>query len=203
MSTNEPSLSEKVAVSFQQLSVVASDLNAISDELGKYINEIDAALKKLNLGVAVWVQIQGDEDNPPLYWSEDIGYAKIDGRWGISLKKVSGNYAEDDERSECWLFNDGPRMLRLGAIEKIPELLGKLSEEAAKTTEKIKGKLAAAKEVAAAIKSAAEGPLKPRAVSATLKFTVNPATPAPEAKPGLRNIGNVIPQKPATEGVQK
>jgi hypothetical protein len=48
--------------------------------------------------------------------------------------------------------------MRLAAIETVPELLNKLSEEAVKTTEKIKGRLAEVKEVAEAVKKAAWGP---------------------------------------------
>ena len=56
-------LSERVASYYAQLTSAAKDLNSISDELGKSIAEIDMALKKLNLGVAVWVPIR-KEDGP-------------------------------------------------------------------------------------------------------------------------------------------
>ena len=160
MPSNEGSLSERVASSFRQLSAVASDLNSVSDELGKPIAELDVALKKLNLGVEVWVQLRGGDDMPddPSYWSEDIGYAKVSGKWGISLRTVFGNYNwPDQETVENWLFNDAPRSMRLLGIGKIPELLEKLSSEAAETTNKIKGKLAEAHQVAAVVKEAAEG----------------------------------------------
>ena len=59
MPTEQESLSAKVQSSYQQLSKVAADLNAVSDELGTCIADLDAALKKLNLGVTKWVQIRG------------------------------------------------------------------------------------------------------------------------------------------------
>jgi prefoldin subunit 5 len=160
MSSNDDSLAERVQLSYLQLSAVASDLNTVSDELGKSIAEIDAALKKLNLGVSVWVAIVSGEDEHggPFYWSEDIGYDKIGGKWGIALRSRSGNYEVDEERVEAWLFNDAPRSLRLSAIERVPDLLQKLSEEAVKTTNKIKSKLAEAQEVATAVKNAAQRP---------------------------------------------
>jgi hypothetical protein len=157
--SEKSSLSERVQESYRQLSGVAADLNAISDELGKSIQDLDAALKRLSLGVSVWVAIRGGNDMPedPSYWSEELGYAKVGGKWGIALRTISGSYSNPEhDNVEDWLFNDAPRLLRLSAIEKIPELLEALSKEAAETSAKIKAKLADAQEVAAAVKSAAE-----------------------------------------------
>jgi hypothetical protein len=155
MSTNGDSLAERVQSSYLELSLVASDLNAISDELGKSISEIDFALKKLNLGVSIWVNISAWEEDLD-YSMEQIGYAKVDGKWGIALRTVSGNHNwPDRDTIEQWLFSDAPRKLRVAAIEKLPEMLKSLSNEAAETTKKITSKLAEAKEVAAAVKGAA------------------------------------------------
>jgi prefoldin subunit 5 len=159
MDSNGDSLIERVQASYRQLSAFASDLNAVSDELGKSITDLDSTLKKLNLGISVWVDIRSGEDPQSLdYWSEDIGYAKIGGRWGIALRTVKGNPNWPDDDIEEWLFNEAPRLLRLSAIGKIAELLEKLSEKAAETTKKIKEKLGEAQKVAAAVKQAAELP---------------------------------------------
>jgi hypothetical protein len=178
MPSNEGSLSERVASSFRQLSAVASDLNTVSDELGKPISELDVALKKLNLGVEVWVQLRGGDDPPPedlSFWSEDLGYAKVGGRWGIALRTIFGDYNYPDQESvETWLFNDAPRSMRLLGIGKIPELLEKLSTEAAEATNKIKGKLAEAHQVAAVVKEAAEESMR---VPFKSKGPVNPFGP--------------------------
>jgi hypothetical protein len=166
MPSKEGSLSERVASSYKQLSAVASDLNAVSDELGKSIAELDAALKTLNLGVTVWAAIRsggGDEYCQTWHWSEEIGYAKIGGKWGIALRTVNGDHQyPDDDTVESWLFNDAPRSLRLSAIGNIPALLENLSKEAAETTKQIRSQLSEAQEVAAAVKKAAE---KPKGVS--------------------------------------
>lgn len=155
MPTDPISLSERVSSSFSQLYCVAADLNAVSDELGRSVAHIDDALKKLNLGITVWVKISGwsggrfDEE---AFFTEDIGYARVGNKWGISLRKVEGNHRDpDDADVESWLFNDAPRALRLSAIDKIPELLEKLSSEAAKATAMIQKKLADAQAVAAAV----------------------------------------------------
>jgi hypothetical protein len=162
MLTDETPLHERVEGYFSQLSAAAKELNSISDELGKSISEIDFALKKLNLGVSVWVPIReddGDINQETWYWREDIGYAKVGANWGICLRKVSGDYNDpDQERVESSLFNDAPRTLRISAIGKIPELLEKLSVEAVETTKKIRAKLDEAQSVAKAVTGAASLP---------------------------------------------
>ena len=152
----EPTLSERVSSSYSKLSSVANDLNAVSDELGKFVSQIDEGLRKLNLGVVCWVTIFSDEDdsNPHLvtFWREELGYAKVSGKWGVCLRRLDGCYqSPDDETSTIWTFNDASRMLRLASIEKIPELLEALSKEAANTTKKIQAKLADVQAVAEAV----------------------------------------------------
>jgi len=172
MNSPESSLIQRAESAFRQLTISASDLNLASDQLGKYVADLDAALKKLNLGVTAWVPIRsGDSSDELDYWREDLGYAKIDGKWGISLRTVDGNYNYPDrDNVEKWLFNDAPRSLRLTAIQKLPILLEKLSEEATETTNKIRRKLAETEELAAAVKRVAEmpksRPVAPRATEA-------------------------------------
>jgi hypothetical protein len=181
MSTEGGSLAARVQSSYLQLSTVATDLNAVSDELGKSIAEIDVALKKLNLGLTVWVNTHLWEENAD-YYCEEIGYAKVDGKWGIAIRTVSGNCQwPDEDKIEQWLFGDAPRKLRLAAIEKIPELLTKLSEEAIATTSRIKSRLAEAQEVAAAVKTAAAGPKPARRIIGT--GTIIPSVSAGSAIP--------------------
>jgi hypothetical protein len=74
---------------------------------------------------------------------------------------VRASYWPDQDHVEQWLFSDAPRKLRLSAIEKLPDMLKRLSEDAVETTNKIKSKLAEAKEVATAVKTAAWGPPVP------------------------------------------
>jgi hypothetical protein len=171
MTNEETPLLERVANYYSQLSTVAADLNAVSDELGKSIAEIDVALKKLNLGINTWVTIRESQeyyfDGSPL-WRWSIGYAKVEGRWGISLSKVNGDLSNPDEsNNEEWLFNDAPRSLRLEAIDKIPELLEKLSKDAVKTTKDIRARLGEVQAVSDAIKGAAISPIR-KAVCAAL-----------------------------------
>src|SRR5271167_4718017 len=107
MASDNPPLPERAAKYYSQLQSVAIQLNAVSDQLGKSINEIDSALKSLNLGISVWVKIQaglGGDVNETYFWSRDVGYSKIEGKWGISLRKVEGDYnAPEAEILEQWL----------------------------------------------------------------------------------------------------
>jgi hypothetical protein len=150
---------QKVQSSYQKLHAVAIDLNVASDQIGKLVGELDSALKKLNLGITVWVTVGSNEWEDGSFRSHDIGYAKIDGEWGISLRIVNGNSNNpDQERTEEWLFNDATRSLRLDAIGYIPALLEKLSEEAVKTTEEIKKKLSITQQITEVVTKMAAQP---------------------------------------------
>jgi hypothetical protein len=184
MSTKTPSLPEMAEFSFTQLAAVASDLNDVSDELGKSITEIDSSLKKLNLGVSVWIRV-GGWDNPQEmeYFREQLGYAKVNGKWGIALRTIAGDDNHpDQEHIEAWLFNDGPRTLRLTAIEKLPEMLLMLSKEALETAGKIKNKLAEVQEVARAITVVANRPI----VKLSPRPLTSPFAPGDVAKGGKK-----------------
>lgn len=145
---------EKVEVLYRQLSKAAASLNAASDELGKAIGVLEAALARLNLGVSAWVRLSGGENNS-YWWSRDVGYAKVGQKWGIALRKREGDYQYPDQDSEeTWLFNDGPRWMRAGASAKIPDLLEALLEETDSTTKKIKDRSALVYELVAAMSKA-------------------------------------------------
>lgn len=153
--TMKVSASEKIRTSFQKLAASAANLNQVSDELSKPIEDLGEALKKLNLGVTAWVTFAEDDDTKygrGSWWARNIGYAKISGKWGIALRTVSGDYSyPDDERDEAWLFNDAPRWLRLEGIDHLPELIDKLIEETEATSQKLKEKIDAATALAGAI----------------------------------------------------
>ena len=173
MESPKNSLAERVQSSFTQLSRAANNLNKVSGELGQAIYTIDSLLQRLNLGVPTWVKIHGGEDQQTGmdYWSRDVGYAKVGNKWGIALRTIEGNHNfPDDERCEEWLFGDAPRSMRVEGVEKIPELLEALIKNTEQTTEKIKGKIDHAKQLAVAIAQvSASGP--------------PPAPPAPRVFP--------------------
>ena len=161
MHPSKDSLTERVNASSKQLSAASVQLNAVSDELGKLIAELEAAIKKLNLGVEAWTRVSGTSSDGGAYTREDLGYAKVDGKWGIALRSVSGHEAFDDsENCEETPFNEAPRHLRIAAIDKIPNLIDKLSAAAEATTKEISGKLDRVREVVTAVSGAAAAPRK-------------------------------------------
>jgi len=148
----ENPISESVSLSRERLKAAASKLNKASDELGKVIAELDESLKRLNLGIWAWVTItSGRDPHAAAEWGRDIGYAKVGSRWGICIKEWERDYDGGDFPEQQWLFNDAPRTFRIEAIEKLPELLDKLAQEADETTEKIAAKVDYARQIAEAV----------------------------------------------------
>src|SRR6476660_7415912 len=149
---DDGSFSERVSSSYRQLSLAASHLNLVSDELGKSIGVLDAALRKLNLGIASWLRLDRWEDAFGNYTSRYLGYAKINNRWGIALRTVNGNNnTPEDATVEEWLFNDAPRALRIEAVEKLPDLFENLVKEADAATKQIRTKTERAQALASAL----------------------------------------------------
>lgn len=147
---------EKIQKHFQALSGIASSLNTASDELTKTVGALDEALKKLNIGLSVWVTFhdRSDKDSPELYDYDQIGYCKVNGTWGIAIQNVRGDASVDRHESEGWLFTDAPREMRVQAVDKIPELIEALSKRASETKKKIEEKTKQVKSLADAIKVA-------------------------------------------------
>ena len=146
------SFSERVSSSYRQLSLAASHLNLVSDELGKSIAVLDAALRKLNLGISSWSRLDRWEDAFGNYSSRYLGYAKVNNRWGIALRTVAGNNNQpEDATVEEWLFNDAPRALRIEAVEKLPELFENLIKEADIAIRKVKAQTLSARQLSTAL----------------------------------------------------
>jgi hypothetical protein len=139
--------------SYRELISVAQTLNKASDQLGKIIGPVDEALKALNLGISSWVSFNDYSDNNLDFARDQVGYCKVGGKWGIAIRSLSGNenWPEDTTVDGPWLFNEAPRRLRIGAIDKIPELLEALVKEAADTANKINQKLHETEELAKVI----------------------------------------------------
>jgi hypothetical protein len=147
---------ERVSLAYKRLAAAADILTSKSDEFAKIVTLFDVALKKLNLGITAWERIRGsDDDGNGNYWSEDVGYAKVEGKWGIAIRERSGNHNLEEVTVEEWLFNAAPRPLRISAIDQIPDLIEKLVKSAEKTARKIDEKTAQARDFAAAISKAA------------------------------------------------
>lgn len=145
---------DRVSTAFQRLTSSASKLNAVSDELGKPIASIEAALKKLNLGVSTWVEFAGSVDhNIGWFWERSLGYAKVSGKWCIAIRTSSGDFSEEPNE-EYWPFSEAPRAYRLEAVDRLLDLLEKLVTAADETTGKLKEKIDTTNQVAKAISEA-------------------------------------------------
>lgn len=156
---------EKIQTHFQVLSSVASTLNNASDELTKAVSMLDEALKKLNIGLTVWVTFRSRAVVEPEYDDDQIGYCKVNGKWGIALRRIWGDPVQDHYGDEgAWLFNDAPRDMRLHSVDKIPELIEALGKEASDTAQKINEKTREVSELASAIERIASEP-KPKSLS--------------------------------------
>lgn len=153
MSSKEDSLITRVHTSFEQLSAAAGTLNAVSDQLGKLVSRLDSSFQRLNIGVTGWVKFKDSSSQDGLrFWQDSVGYAKINGRWGLAIRSVAGHEHMDEYISdEEWPFNDAPRKLRVDAVEKLPELFETLSAEAAAITTAVGEKLKLVEEFAAAV----------------------------------------------------
>lgn len=146
---------EKIQKHFQALSGIASSLNTASDELTKAVGVLDEALKKLNIGLSVWVifRDRSDQSMPGVYDYDEIGYCKVNGTWGIALRTVWGDSELDRHESEGpWLFTDAPRGKRIQAVDKIPSLIEALSKQASETQKKIEEKTKQVRSLADAIR---------------------------------------------------
>jgi hypothetical protein len=165
--TSSDSKITKIQTHFQALSSAATSLNTASDELTKVVGVLDDALRKLNVGLTVWVTVSRWSDD--LRHGEDqIGYCKLNGKWGIALcTSWNDDAGGEDTVDGMWLFNDAPRELRLAGVDKIPEVIQALGEEAAETTKRIQQKTEEVRELAGAIGSISDE-AKARAKSLTL-----------------------------------
>jgi hypothetical protein len=123
-------LSRRVQDSFRKIPVVATSLNNASDSLNNSAKRIEAVLKKHPLGVASWVKFTDSSSADGMaYYYEQVGFAKINGRWSLAIRTVAGDERADDDKVETWPFNEAPRGLRVKAVNKLPDLLEQLVKD--------------------------------------------------------------------------
>jgi hypothetical protein len=120
-----------VSAPFKRLVDSAAKLNKVSDQLTTQIEQIDAALRPLNLGVTAWVTITESSDEDGNWTEEKLGYVRIGSRWGVALLTRTGMRGDPNEPEETFsAFADAPRQLRIRAVPHIPKLIDQLSVEA-------------------------------------------------------------------------
>ena len=129
---------DRVRNSYKQLASASHSLNCASDGLKEAISVLDAALERLNLGIAAWVKLSGDEDEDGAWWSRDIGYTRIGDSWCIALRTQSGDYRWPERDSEQeWPFAQAPRWMRIEAVAKLPDLFEALLKQTEDATRKL------------------------------------------------------------------
>jgi hypothetical protein len=209
-----PQKAERIQKAVQQLPTVAATLNAASDELGESVGKLDAVLKKFNLGVPPWVSFVDSKSDSGFY-QEDIGYAKVNGKWGIAIRTVECDFSDPESSIAEWQFNDAPRLLRVNAVERIPELLDALLDSAAEMTKAIASKAGEVDAFASAMSSLIApvggygtnamlapaggygiGPLR---VDAPAKAMISPAG-QPSKAPGRRVVEKSPPVEESNKG---
>lgn len=155
--------SERLASAFKRLVSTANDYNAASAEFSKPVLQIEESVEPLNLRLTTWKKIVGGADDYGNYWSRDVGYTRVNGRWRIVVRAMSGNYnVEEADEYELWPFDEAPQSYRIEALDKLPDLLEELIKNAEKTAKKLKELTPDAKELAAAVKQATKEVQKER-----------------------------------------
>jgi methyl-accepting chemotaxis protein len=152
--------SAPTGLSLEQLSKTAISLNKASDRLNQAINRLNEALKKLNLGISSWVSFYSYDDGP-FSDRHEIGYGKVNGKWGIGIKTIfedlSRPEGEQIEEAE-WSFSEAPREMRIEAIPYLHKVIEQLNKDAEKTTQAINEKTSDAEELAQAIDALLDPP---------------------------------------------
>jgi methyl-accepting chemotaxis protein len=184
MTSGDPKIA-KALTHFETLSSLASSLNTASDELTKVVNNLDEALKKLNIGLTVWVPFHFREDphSPECYDRDEIGYTKVQGTWGLALHRIWGDQVRDDHYEDGpWLFKDAPRELRIACLDEIAGVIEELAKSATDTTKRVQEKTIQVRELAAAIgqlanaHKAADGTRDLRPIKLSDLGKINPGT---------------------------
>jgi methyl-accepting chemotaxis protein len=148
------------SLSLDQLSKTAISLNKASDRLNQAINQLNEALKKLNLGISSWVSFYV-YDEGPFSDVHQIGYAKVNGKWGIGIKKTFEDLNRPDEDQvevTEWQFCEAPREMRIAAIPYLSQVIEQLNKDAEKTTDLINEKTTTAEQLTAAIEAILDPP---------------------------------------------
>jgi hypothetical protein len=127
-----------IGTQFRALASTAASLNKASDELTHAVSVLDEALKKLNIGLTVWESFAFGQCEDPSYSADQIGYAKVNGKWGIALKSIWGNEAFDVHHEDGpWLFGEAPRQMRVQSVAHLPKLIENLAKHSIDTTKAI------------------------------------------------------------------
>ena len=156
LANSSPGSTERTVAAFETLASSAKKLNEVSGELAKPVALLEKALHRLNVGVACWTKIAGYSDGRT-YWSQDLGYSRVNGEWRLALRRVDGDEADPEYAAEeAWPFNEAPLYLRVRAVDKLPDLLEALIKATDAAASRLSKKVAPTQELAAAVNALAK-----------------------------------------------
>lgn len=87
---------------------------------------------------------------------DQVGYTKVGGKWCIALCEVTEVPDRGDDNWEIWAFSEGPRSLRLKAIDYLPALLDELAKKAVDETKNIAERTNDLQQLVSALKNGAK-----------------------------------------------
>ncbi len=139
---------------FSKLAEIAKKLNLESDNVSEVIQEFEAKLNSLTVGIEVWMNPRGvvnewtvkelseeDGEFTVTRWVSLLGYTRLGKEWRVALKTFL-----DDPENESWFVDNGDdpvpvlkatRSRRLKAITLFPDLLDAIVRESEKLLEEI------------------------------------------------------------------
>jgi hypothetical protein len=149
-------MAKDLAQLFARFEERASHLNTVSNSLSATINAAEDRLRESNLGLEIWLvrALAGQSVEGPAGTETSLvhrlGWAKIDGEWGLAVKTVriergffegdtSAPYMNEDWAGEPTSLSQASRALRIAALDQLPELIERMTEEAEDCISTIEG----------------------------------------------------------------
>jgi methyl-accepting chemotaxis protein len=131
MSTSKDTPARQAA-SFEALTETSKKVNEASKRLSAAVEKMNDALKKLNLGIPVWLTFcTGGPEDGHIVETEQLGYAKVKGKWGVCIRLIIEGLSPDDDVTE-WHFDSAPRDMRIRSSQFFGKLLQDLNHESLK-----------------------------------------------------------------------
>lgn len=122
------------SASLDVLTETSKKINTATKRLTAAVEQFNEALKRLNLGVPVWIEVCGRSPDDHIVETQELGYAKVKGKWGVCIRFTVEGLGPDPEEKE-WHFEDAPREMRVNASGSFNKLLIALNEVSLKTAQ--------------------------------------------------------------------
>jgi hypothetical protein len=122
----------------ERLETLAKSLNAVSDEIGKVVQGVEAHLNEtLHLGVRASAELErGEDPTATISWHRRLVYDRYGPKFRIYVIYESYIDGNSDAYEET-LWANCPRDMKLLAFIKLPELLDDLAAQVEKVLEQV------------------------------------------------------------------